>query len=65
MTQQHTWSDRLELADLDLDMSELTVTSLRDSVALPENGATTQNCSCMASSSCIPPTMGDPQPQAL
>ncbi|MCX4745870.1 thiazolylpeptide-type bacteriocin [Kitasatospora sp. NBC_01287] len=52
MTQQHTWSDRLELADLDLDMSELTVTSLRDSVALPENGASSGASSCQASSSC-------------
>ncbi|MFJ8622146.1 thiazolylpeptide-type bacteriocin [Kitasatospora sp. NPDC093550] len=39
----------------DLDLSELTVTSLRDTVALPENGASWGSCSCQASSSCAQP----------
>ncbi|WP_406086144.1 thiazolylpeptide-type bacteriocin [Kitasatospora purpeofusca] len=37
----------------DLDLSELTVTALRDTVALPENGASHGACSCQASSSCV------------
>ncbi|CAN3985511.1 thiazolylpeptide-type bacteriocin [Kitasatospora purpeofusca] len=37
----------------DLDLSELTVTALRDTVALPENGASHGSCSCQASSSCV------------
>ena len=36
----------------DLDLSELTVTSLRDTPALPESGASSGSCSCQASSSC-------------
>ena len=36
----------------DLDLSELTVTSLRDTPALPESGASSGTCSCQASSSC-------------
>ncbi|MFF2044423.1 thiazolylpeptide-type bacteriocin [Kitasatospora sp. NPDC058170] len=36
----------------DLDLSELTVTALRDTAALPENGASWGSCSCQASSSC-------------
>jgi len=36
----------------DLDLSDLTVTSMRDTVALPEDGASWGNCSCQASSSC-------------
>ncbi|MFE4518901.1 thiazolylpeptide-type bacteriocin [Kitasatospora sp. NPDC056783] len=41
----------------DLDLSELTVTSLRDTVALPEGGASDDSCSCRGSSSCAhPPT---------
>ena len=39
----------------DLDLSDLTVTSMRDTVALPENGASTQSCSCESSSSCTQP----------
>ncbi|WP_224285619.1 thiazolylpeptide-type bacteriocin [Streptomyces sp. LS1784] len=39
----------------DLDLSELTVTSLRDTVALPENGASWGSCSCQGSSSCAQP----------
>jgi Thiopeptide-type bacteriocin precursor len=39
----------------DLDLSDLTVTSMRDTVALPENGASWGNCSCQGSSSCASP----------
>lgn len=35
-----------------LDLGELTVTSLRDTVALPETGASWGSCSCQGSSSC-------------
>jgi hypothetical protein len=42
----------------DLDLGDLTITSMRDTVALPENGASTQSCSCESSSSC---TMPHPQ----
>lgn len=43
----------LEGFDLaDLDLSDLTVTSMRDTVALPETGASWGNCSCQGSSSC-------------
>ncbi|MFJ1753404.1 thiazolylpeptide-type bacteriocin [Kitasatospora sp. NPDC088134] len=38
-----------------LDLSELTVTALRDTVALPENGASWGSCSCQGSSSCAQP----------
>ncbi|GAA3040373.1 thiazolylpeptide-type bacteriocin [Kitasatospora sp. NPDC006786] len=49
-------ASRVESLDLqDLDLSELTVTSLRDTVALPENGASWGSCSCQASSSCAQP----------
>ncbi|WP_424217132.1 thiazolylpeptide-type bacteriocin (plasmid) [Streptomyces sp. BI20] len=41
-----------ELADLDLDLGDLTVTSMRDTVALPEGGASWGSCSCQGSSSC-------------
>jgi hypothetical protein len=36
----------------DLDLGELTVTSMRDTVALPETGASWDDCSCQGSSSC-------------
>ncbi|MFF7636369.1 thiazolylpeptide-type bacteriocin [Kitasatospora sp. NPDC008050] len=36
----------------DLDLSDLTVTSLRDSAALPEGGASWGSSSCQGSSSC-------------
>jgi hypothetical protein len=38
----------------DLDLGELTVTSMRDTVALPETGASWGDCSCQGSSSCAP-----------
>ncbi|MFK0256511.1 thiazolylpeptide-type bacteriocin [Streptomyces sp. NPDC090445] len=44
-----------DLQDLDLDLSDLTVTSMRDSAALPEGGASHGSCSCQASSSCNKP----------
>jgi hypothetical protein len=51
-------SDRIqEILDLeDLDLGELTVTALRDTVALPETGASggASSCSC-GSSSCAQP----------
>jgi hypothetical protein len=37
----------------DLDLGELTVTSMRDTVALPETGASWGDCSCQGSSSCV------------
>ena len=39
----------------ELDLSDLTVTSMRDTVALPETGASWGNCSCQGSSSCAQP----------
>ncbi|MER7763460.1 thiazolylpeptide-type bacteriocin [Streptomyces sp. NPDC097619] len=46
-----------ELQDLDLDLSELSVTVLRDTAALPENGASWGSCSCQGSSSCAQPQL--------
>ncbi|MEU6070120.1 MULTISPECIES: thiazolylpeptide-type bacteriocin [Streptomyces] len=48
------------LALEDLDLGELTVTALRDTVALPETGASggASSCSC-GSSSCAQPTLPD------
>ncbi|MER8184497.1 MULTISPECIES: thiazolylpeptide-type bacteriocin [unclassified Kitasatospora] len=42
----------------DLDLGELTVTSMRDTVALPETGASNggSSCSC-GSSSCAQPQL--------
>ncbi|MEU3574227.1 thiazolylpeptide-type bacteriocin [Kitasatospora sp. NPDC036755] len=55
-----TMSAAAEGLDLqDLDLSELTVTSLRDTVALPENGASWGSCSCQGSSSCAQPQVTD------
>ncbi|MET9800427.1 thiazolylpeptide-type bacteriocin [Streptomyces sp. NPDC006368] len=44
----------------DLDLGELTVTSMRDTVALPEGGASNggSSCSC-GSSSCATPQLPD------
>ncbi|WP_037888041.1 thiazolylpeptide-type bacteriocin [Streptomyces sp. NRRL S-87] len=57
--------DPLELQDLDLDadldLTDLTVTSLRDTAALPENGASWGSCSCQASSSCAQPHVTTPE----
>ena len=50
-----------ELQDFDLDLSGLTVTSLRDTAALPETGASWGGCSCQGSSSCAQP---EPRPIA-
>jgi len=44
--------DAFELEELEL--GELTVTSMRDTVALPETGASWGDCSCQGSSSCAP-----------
>ncbi|MEU5536361.1 thiazolylpeptide-type bacteriocin [Streptomyces sp. NPDC020362] len=56
--------DALELQDLgldaDLDLTDLTVTSLRDTAALPENGASWGSCSCQGSSSCAQPQVETP-----
>ncbi|MFB7056836.1 thiazolylpeptide-type bacteriocin [Streptomyces vinaceus] len=46
--------------DLDLDLSELTVTALSDTAALPENGASWGSCSCQGSSSCAQPQVETP-----
>ncbi|MGW0391021.1 thiazolylpeptide-type bacteriocin [Streptomyces sp. NPDC003042] len=48
------------LQDLELDLGDLTVTSLRDTVALPEGGASYGSCSCQGSSSCAQPTTDTP-----
>ncbi|MGW0366830.1 thiazolylpeptide-type bacteriocin [Streptomyces sp. NPDC002990] len=40
----------------ELDLGDLTVTSMRDTVALPEGGASHGSCSCQGSSSCAQPT---------
>ncbi|OKK17241.1 hypothetical protein AMK16_20345 [Streptomyces sp. CB00455] len=44
----------------DLDLGDLTVTSMRDTVALPEGGASNggSSCSC-GSSSCAHPQLPD------
>ncbi|MBR7834658.1 thiazolylpeptide-type bacteriocin [Actinospica durhamensis] len=34
------------------DLGDLTVTSMRDTVALPEDGASWGGCTCQGSSSC-------------
>ncbi|MFD7630227.1 thiazolylpeptide-type bacteriocin [Streptomyces sp. NPDC059851] len=44
-----------DLQDLDLDLGDLTVTSMRDTAALPEGGASWGSCSCQGSSSCAQP----------
>lgn len=41
----------------DLDLGDLTVTSMRDTAALPEGGASWGSCSCQGSSSCAQPQM--------
>ncbi|MEU9989613.1 thiazolylpeptide-type bacteriocin [Streptomyces sp. NPDC007971] len=46
--------------DADLDLTDLTVTSLRDTAALPENGASWGSCSCQGSSSCAQPQVDTP-----
>nr|BEK70836.1 hypothetical protein KPHV_80630 [Kitasatospora purpeofusca] len=51
----------LDGLDLDLDLGELTVTALRDSIALPEGGASSNpassSCQSSSNSSIIhPPT---------
>lgn len=46
-----------DLQDLELDLSDLTVTSMRDTAALPEGGASWGSCSCQASSSCAQPQL--------
>ncbi|WP_327167365.1 thiazolylpeptide-type bacteriocin [Streptomyces subrutilus] len=43
------------LQDLSLDLGDLTVTSMSDTVALPEGGASWGTCSCQGSSSCAHP----------
>lgn len=64
MSRTQNEQDALELQDLaldtDLDLSDLTVTSLRDTAALPENGASWGSCSCQGSSSCAQPQENGP-----
>ncbi|MGW1986937.1 thiazolylpeptide-type bacteriocin [Streptomyces collinus] len=59
MSRTSNQQDVLELQalalDTDLDLTDLTVTSLRDTAALPENGASWGSCSCQGSSSCAQP----------
>ncbi|AUG81085.1 hypothetical protein CFP65_6429 [Kitasatospora sp. MMS16-BH015] len=38
----------------ELDLSDISVSSMRDSSALPEGGASWGSCSCQGSSSCQP-----------
>ncbi|MEU9029468.1 thiazolylpeptide-type bacteriocin [Streptomyces sp. NPDC048383] len=47
----------LDLKALDLDLSDLVVTSMRDKGALPEGAAAGGACSCVASSSCVDPQL--------
>lgn len=43
----------MEVLDLmDLDLDDITVTSMRDAVALPETGASSGSSSCSATSTC-------------
>ncbi|MET8585881.1 thiazolylpeptide-type bacteriocin [Streptomyces collinus] len=64
MSRTPNQQDALELQDLaldaDLDLTDLTVTSLRDTAALPENGASWGSCSCQGSSSCAQPQVTTP-----
>ncbi|MEV7725326.1 thiazolylpeptide-type bacteriocin [Streptomyces sp. NPDC101733] len=46
-----------DLDDLALDLGDLTVTSMRDTAALPEGGASWGSCSCQGSSSCAKPAL--------
>ncbi|AXE24920.1 thiazolylpeptide-type bacteriocin [Streptomyces globosus] len=46
--------------DLDLDLSDLAITALRDTPALPESGASYGSCSCQGSSSCAQPHTDTP-----
>ncbi|MCX5379702.1 thiazolylpeptide-type bacteriocin [Streptomyces sp. NBC_00091] len=48
-----------DIQDLELDLDDLTVTSMRDTVALPEGGASWGSCSCQGSSSCAKPAVLD------
>ncbi|MFJ3235895.1 thiazolylpeptide-type bacteriocin [Streptomyces sp. NPDC086787] len=68
MSHASNQQDALELQDLDLDadldLTDLTVTSLRDTAALPEGGASWGGCSCQGSSSCAPPEVVVP-PQII
>ncbi|MCX5197397.1 thiazolylpeptide-type bacteriocin [Streptomyces sp. NBC_00249] len=50
-----TPADGFELQDLELDLGDLTVTSMSDTAALPEGGASWGSCSCQGSSSCAQP----------
>lgn len=51
----NTSTPGFDLQDLELDLSDLTVTSMRDTAALPEGGASWGSCSCQGSSSCAQP----------
>jgi thiazolylpeptide-type bacteriocin precursor len=46
----HMMDFSFEVDDLELD--DLTVTTMRDGVALPESGASSNSCSCSSSSCC-------------
>ncbi|MBW5484279.1 thiazolylpeptide-type bacteriocin [Streptomyces bambusae] len=49
-------TDSVTFDENDLDLGELTVTSMRDTVALPETGASNSGSSCSCgSSSCATP----------
>ncbi|ATZ28093.1 thiazolylpeptide-type bacteriocin [Streptomyces lavendulae] len=49
-----------DLQDLELDLGDLSVTSMRDTAALPEGGASWGSCSCQGSSSCAQPQTDTP-----
>ncbi|MEU8774865.1 thiazolylpeptide-type bacteriocin [Streptomyces sp. NPDC048606] len=51
-------NSEFDLQDLELDLGDLSITSLRDTAALPEGGASWGSSSCQGSSSCNQ-TMGD------
>ncbi|MCX5197398.1 thiazolylpeptide-type bacteriocin [Streptomyces sp. NBC_00249] len=50
-------TNEFALQDLELDLGDLTVTSMSDTAGLPEGGASYGSCSCQGSSSCAKPQM--------
>ncbi|MET9610640.1 thiazolylpeptide-type bacteriocin [Streptomyces sp. NPDC006512] len=47
----------LDLRELDVDLGDLIVTSMRDKAALYEGAPVWNACSCVASSSCVDPQL--------
>ncbi|MFI5983639.1 thiazolylpeptide-type bacteriocin [Streptomyces sp. NPDC051555] len=59
-TTPNAHTTEFELQDLALDLDGLTVTSMSDTVALPEGGASWGSSSCQGSSSCAQPQTDTP-----